>query len=425
MILKSRAYEYTLFYIQSKIVPNLAVALYILSRIFLFIGRKELYAKLILTSIRYKACPNAISNFSKNFLSGRINLEGLLSKPCSEKDAFSRAIILSNPEKTENKFRKGVILLSFSHTFTFFLKHELWGILNERYLFVLEPSWSGYADPDIIEFIKRANHCIVQATEITDRALLNSIFPKVPVPDIGASNWVDYSKFDSPNLKYGKLYDALYIANSNPIKRVFRAIESFKETVSICPDFKAVIVCASWGKTDTKDYEKYINAIGLSDNVKIIPGMPQKDLVALASQCKFSILLSLKEGSNRVLFESMFLNLPVICLYNNIGVNKSYINEFTGLLSCEGRLSNSFLTLKQEYLKYHPREWAIDNISPEITTERLRSIINNRFGNEVNSKIYTKVNSPEVQYIDTSMNQGKGIQDLFNRLRKESAQSSE
>jgi hypothetical protein len=115
----------------------------------------------------------------------------------------------------------------------------------------------------------------------------------------------------------------------------------------------------------------------------------------------------MKEGSNRSLFEAMFCNTPVLCLVDNLGVNKAYINEYTGMLFWDKHLANALLSMRRNWTRFRPREWAMANISPEISTEKLCNVISNNANDDLLIKdinkrknILIKVNRPEIEYLD-------------------------
>lgn len=380
--------------------PHFSNILFLLSKALFCFKRKKHSVKILLMSIRFGYPPRAQEFLVKHF--SDYDFFRIISKPTSKEDAESRAIMLSAPHTDDDgSFYKGVILITFSHTFSYFLRHRNWSQLNRNFAFILEPSWAGYADPDILAFAQRAEHCVIQASEIKDRVLMNSIFPGVPCIDTGASNWIDDMYFDRGKFNSSnKEFDAVYVANLNPIKRVFRAIDLAWEVSKFNKNVKIAIVCAGWGSGSFEDLNDHIKKRKLDNNLFLYKGMPQERLMNLVIKSKCSILLSLKEGSNRVLFESMFLDVPVICLSENVGVNKSYINAETGLLVSDSLLSRALVYMSANYGKFSPRKWAINNISPEVTTNKLSQVINNNFPEEVNSNLLVKVNSPEVSYRD-------------------------
>lgn len=390
---------------------------YLLALVFKSINSDKYWVKFILMSIRYSYSSAAQRSLKNKLDSDSLNFSDYLSNIAPASDALRRAIILSPPVIEGDRFQKGVMLLSFTHTFSFFLKHPQWDNLNKFYAFVLEPSWAGYADTDILAFLQKAEDCIVQASEIKDRAFINSTFPHIPCLDTGASNWVDYARFKASD-DQDKVYDAIYIANMNPIKRVYAAIDAVNEIIKFKNNYKMRIICAGWGAGKISDFFSYIEGRGLQKNIILSGGMPQIKLSDEIKKAKCSILLSMKEGSNRTLFESMFVNVPVICLIENIGVNKSYINCQTGLLISQKMLPESLIFMAENFDRYNPRRWALEHISPEVTTTLLSDVIDSWFKGRVNSKLYVKVNSPEVNY-QNGKQSGFEVSDLLDDSRSD------
>lgn len=382
-----------------------SVALFLVARALVSFNLKDKAIRYLLMSIRYSYYGPSQILFYKEFRD--FDFTRFLSKSTSKKDAVGRAIVLSAPYTDKaGVFRKGVMLLTFSHTFSFFIKHDNWDRLNRSFAFVLEPSWAGYADPDILAFAQTAEHCVIQASEIRDRIFINTIFPKVPCIDTGASNWIDdrFFYFDKDRPAEEKEFDAIYVANLNPIKRVYRAIDAVKEAKKTKSDIKVAIVCAGWGSGSHDELRGYIAYQGVFDNLILFEGMAQDKLIGLVLSSKCSILLSLKEGSNRVLFESMFLDVPVICISENVGVNKSYINAQTGLLVSDKLVDKALCFMADHYTRFSPRRWAMRTISPEVTTNNLSELLNGYYGADLNCKLEVKVNSPEVQYSREDLN---------------------
>ncbi len=326
-------------------------------------------------------------------------LEQLVSSGVSEQEAAQRSIILSLPSREGENLRKGVLLIAFTRTISYYLRNpDVLEKLDRDFVFVLEPSWSGYADPDILLFLLRTTDCFVQSTELTDRILLNCLFPEGKSLSFGASDWVDFNIF-KPDASE-KRYDSVYVANMNYIKRIYRYIDAVKDIVDTHdPAYKGCLVCAGWGG-GKNTVSGYIEKLGIANNLEYIPGLPRERLVEKLNQCKVNVLLSLKEGSNRSLYEAMFVDIPVICLGDNIGVNKGYINEHTGTLVADAFFVDALVAMQSGYKHFSPRAWALDNISPRETTRKLARVIGSRLGDKCSLDLYVKVNRPELEYLD-------------------------
>jgi len=381
---------------------GLGVALYVMSRALLSCGIKKKGVSVLLKSIRFNYNDRAIRFLKKMIAKEQQVIFSLVTKGVTEEEALSRTIILSLPTRQDDVISKGVILIKFTRTFSYFQDKNWFAKMDELFVFILEPSSAGYADADILSILLKSKHCFVQASEIEDRSLLNALFPRGCALSFGSSDWVDSSIF-SP-LNSPKKYDSICVANLNPVKRIYRYVDSVGNIVSGGdPSYKGCLVCASYGDTDGNqlgNIEKYIKDKGLESSLELSKGLSREKLVEKLNESKTSILLSYKEGSNRTIFESMFVNIPVICISENIGVNKSYVNEFTGTLVHDMFLEDALREMKSNWENYRAREWALENISPQVTTLKLSKILETKVGPLCNTALYVKVNRPELDYFN-------------------------
>lgn len=391
---------YTIYFLYFRVL--LSFLLYFLSRITFILGFMPATYKLILLSIRLHYGAKKTKFLKKLLESYDGQLNNLISNGVVIKEASIRSMILSLPVIIDGKKQKGVFLIAFTKTISYFLRNPvLLKNLDENFVFILEPSWAGYADPDILSFLLTTTDCLVQSSEITDRIFLNSLFPQVKTLSFGASNWVDSDIFKPHDLP--KRFDSVYVANMNFIKRIFRYIDAVKYIVANHDaDYKGCLICAHWGRGKNVIAD-YIRSLNLENNFEYIQGLPREDLIKKLSESKTNVLLSLKEGSNRSLFESMFVDVPVICLGENVGVNKAYINEHTGCLTSDLFFVDALVNMKENYKFYSPRKWALENISARITTAHLSNVLRAKFSNRCNHDLLVKVNRPELEYQDVNI----------------------
>lgn len=313
-----------------------------------------------------------------------------------------RLIVLKHPCIHPEGKEKGVILAKYNKTFAYLLSNlNLPALLND-YCVVLEPSWSGYFVPEIIMWTKFKNHKIlIQCPEVKDYDFIKSIGSNLIPIDVGAGCFVDHRTFTSGNNL--KKYDVIYVGLFDLYKRhhvLLRAISNVKAN-----GFRVALVSSSWS-SGRREIEEMIRYYGLEGNVDIFMDVSHQDLNILYGLSKVNVLLSLREGANKSIFEGMFCDVPCIVLDTNIGVNRKYINNATGRIVSENKLESALLDFKDLKNDYSPRRWALNNISPEQSTlvinNCLRSIIVDD-GGLWKSNIYVKVNSPELAYFDSSL----------------------
>lgn len=331
----------------------------------------------------------------------------LVSKPPSLEEVAGRMLVIRWPLiREETVVSKGIIVITYTQNFAFFLKKIYLSIFEKYFYVVLEPSSSGYLDPDILSWGSLTSGPIfVQASEILDRASIAALNANFVSLSIGASDWVDYRIF-SP-LEVRKIYDSAYIANTTRIKRIHKYLESIAEIKARgFSAYRGALVCASWGGR-LDEVAKLCEYYKVNDMCDVFFDLDQKSLREILCKSKVNILLTMKEGSNRSLFEGIFCNTAALCLVDNFGVNKAYINEFTGILTWEHQLTEALLFMERNWERYRPRDWAMENIAPEKSTEKLcraiaycandASLIED-ISNGTAALI--KVNRPEIQYLD-------------------------
>ena len=372
----------------------------VLAMAFRLLGNREKCAKYLMASIRYGYCSSSVEMFKRYGLLNRDVLYPQVSSEVDIDEAAVRSIVIRWPTYDHNELiSKGILIITFTKVFSYYLRNIDINELSKHFCIVLEPSWSGYFDADILSWALETDEAVfIEAAELLDRVSLNALTSNLVPLSFGASDWVDYKSFSEQDLDVQ--YDSVYVANTNHIKRVVRYVKAIKNIARKSdPHYKGCLVCASWGgKEDViRLLPQYFN---VENNIDIRISLNKKELNEVINSSKVNILLSYKEGSNRSLFESMFANTPVICIAENIGVNKSYINEYTGLLISDRFLEDGLLYMKDNWGSYQPKKWALENISPEKTTKKILSILAARDGTADTSEVYYKTNNPEVSYLE-------------------------
>lgn len=361
--------------------------------------------KLLLAAHRFSYSNSSFRLIKKHLKSigqwslGSIEIEDL----DLEKEYFNkRHIILRSPKFSDdgNCLSKGVLLVTFTTTFPYFLKCEERDRFFRDYVVVIEPSWAGYALPEILAWTCFESPIIVQASEKKDFEFIEALSSNLVPVEFGASDWVDHELFH-PVPSVNKEFDSLLVGNSTYVKRIhifFRAIKSLGD-----PTYKAAVVLGDWGEF----YERIVDLIdlyGVKRNVTVFKNLSPKELNALYNKSKVNVLLSLKEGSNRVIFEGFFAGIPGIVLSENVGVNKSYLTAETGKVVDETALPETLREFKYGVGEFSPSEWARKNISCICTTKKLARVLSDPlFGFDPSKPvdIKVKVNAPEVKLFES------------------------
>ena len=113
-------------------------------------------------------------------------------------------------------------------------------------------------------------------------------------------NWVDESRFNNYSRSEGEYF--LYLGRFEPVKNPKRLINAWKGI-----DQKLIMVGEGALKSEMQNL---IEDLNLSDQISLEP--ETNDVAALFSKAKALVIPSDREGSPKVLFESLFCNVPVL-----------------------------------------------------------------------------------------------------------------
>lgn len=319
----------------------------------------------------------------------------------------TRILILKLPRLAKEKIsEKGVIIFKFTETFIpLYLALDV-HLLTKYFRIVLEPSWAGYSIVDILIWSQVSHEKVVVLTpDAGDYEFLTELSSNLIPDNLGAADWVNPEKFYKIKDEV-KLYDAIYIANYNPAKRVDRFIRAIVRINRKNKNFKAVLVCAGHGYTG-REIMATLNCAKNKANISYFEGKSQSELNLLLNQSKVNVLLSLKEGANKVLTEGLFSGTAALLLKENVGVKRSSINSHTGKIVHDTELEDTLIWFSQHYDEFSPDEWAISHISPAVSTQNLSTKLREielSEGRQWRTDLFTKVNQPELAYLDSELN---------------------
>jgi glycosyltransferase involved in cell wall biosynthesis len=267
--------------------------------------------------------------------------------------------------------------------------------LLDDYTLVFEPSWSGYCHPELLEYTRWNEEIFVLAAEENDFAFLKRLGSNLVPVGLGPCDWVD-PRAAEPYLGNPKEFDIVMNSNWADWKRhyvLFRMLQNAKQR------YKVALIGVYWGGKTRADIERLAGFFGVADRIAIFDWIPYEQVMDITCRSRVSILLSLKEGSNRAIAEGIFCNVPVVVLSNHVGgIRKNVVPE-TGLLAEERHLESAIARLSQGGIS--PREWGLEHISCFKSTEVLNSILREhalRQGRPWTQDIAVRSNSPESSY---------------------------
>ena len=328
------------------------------------------------------------------------NRKAIYSEPqlLSEPDLISflgnRLMVLKPPAPGGEK---GVLFAMVSVMFRLLHSNMNLDRLLNDYTLVFEPSWSGYCHPDLIEYTRWKEEIFILSAEENDFAFLKKLGSNLVPVDLGPCDWVD-PRTAAPYLNSPKEFDIVMNSNWAAWKRHFVLFQMLRNAHR---RYKVALIGVKWGGRTQDDIMRLADYYGVTDQLTIFDWIPYEQVMDLTCKSQVSILLSLKEGSNRAIAESIFCNVPVVILSNHVGgIRKNVVPE-TGLLAEEAHLEAAIATLLKSNIQ--PREWGLEHVSCFKSTEKLNSILRRHAlaqGRPWAQDIAVRSNSPESSYVD-------------------------
>jgi glycosyltransferase involved in cell wall biosynthesis len=274
-----------------------------------------------------------------------------------------RVLVLKSPGGAE----KGVIVVDYFFVFPLLARFFDIDRIASRYHIVLEPSWSGYCEPDLLCLMDRPFPLFVQAYEPRDVALLERLDSNlIPVPT-SANWWIDHRVF-RPIDGAVRDADALFLAAWAGYKRHDGFLHALATLRRRGERLKAILVGYD-GDWRRADIERLIRYHGVADQVEIFERVPPSEVNRQLNRVKVNVLWSRREGVNRAIIEGMCAGVPALLREGfNYGYHYPYINDQTGGFASERSLPDRLLEFVRSQRARDPRAWVLDHMSPQRAT---------------------------------------------------------
>lgn len=305
----------------------------------------------------------------------------------------NRFLVLKAPGPNDEK---GVLLVMFTEMIRLLRSRMNLPKLLQNYTLVFEPSWSGYCDPGLLQYTQFPEEIFVLSAEANDFAFLQKLGSNLIPVALGPCDWVD-PRVAIPHLGKPKEFDIVMNSNWAPWKRHYVLFRMLKRATR---RYRVALIGGKWGGKTGEDIEHLADFYGVRAQLKIMERLSYDEVMDITCRSRVSILLSLKEGSNRAIAESIFCNVPVVVLANHVGGIKKNVVPQTGILAQENQLAPAVDTLLSG--SFCPRDWALDNISCFASSSKLNSLLRDHAlasGRAWTQDIAGRSNSPESTYI--------------------------
>ena len=263
---------------------------------------------------------------------------------------------------------KGVIIILYSYAFPLFAKLFDVPAIAKRYHIVLEPSWAGYCDLDILCYTQYDFPVFVQGYERRDEAFVGNTSANLVMIPTGNNWWADHRLF-KPIPGISKDIDIVMIAGWGAYKRhaqLFAALGTLRRK-HITPKVLLMGYDLGLTKNDILGLAKFY---GVDDQIEWHENLSRDQVNFHLNRAKVNILWSRKEGQNRAVIEGMLAGVPCIMREgHNYGDHYAFINGRTGCFSTEANLPETIARMIDTHETYSPREWVMANMSCQRATQ--------------------------------------------------------
>ena len=277
-----------------------------------------------------------------------------------------RLLVLKAPLRDGEK---GVLFVSFSDMFRLLQAYMDVRKLLQDYTLVFEPSYPGFCHPELLKYTRWQDKIFVLAAPEDDFAFLRRLNSNLIPLDMGPADWVD-PRVALPYLGNPKEFDIVMNSGWMALKRhyvLFRMLARAKQ------EYKVLLIGFPTQKTDISDIKRLADYYAVRDQLTIVEDIPYHEVMNLTCRSRVSVLLSLKEGGNRAVSESIFCDVPVLLLSTHVGGVKKNVVPETGVLAEEADLEAAITRLGDGNMS--PRQWGLDHISCFKSSEELNRIL--------------------------------------------------
>lgn len=355
-----------LLYLNAKTKQDVAPRLTILNRAYGWAESGNPLEKRILGAIRqYLPSVDKADTKQLPWLSKQVGW-GRYQQWLDRAKAVSRTMMLKAPGSNGEK---GVIISYFEYNWLRLLGCiDDFETFDKQYDVIFAASWSpGNYDMLALALERVSGPVIVQAANYEEFNKLRNFHPRIHVLNTIPTDWLDPDVYEPIPWEKREI-DLLVVANWAVFKRhwhLFRVLAKLPE------DLKVVCI----GQPDSGRTIETIRAIqhkmGARQQIDYRQSLPIEEVIKAQANSKLATIFSLREGGCVAATEAIMAGTPLVLLKDAHIGSKAYINEQTGALLEPDKEHIQIADLLKNGGKLRPREWALENISCEVTHRKV------------------------------------------------------
>jgi glycosyltransferase involved in cell wall biosynthesis len=332
------------------------------------------------------------------------NIQRFIDKP--EDILNGCTLVLKSPSNNE----KGVLYLFYSYLYPLLLRTYDAKRITENYRLVLEPSWSGFCDLNILCTNQLSEDIVVGFGEPRDADFLKSVSKNLIPGNFTGNTWIDTDTF-KPLENVVKDIDVIVVGSWAWYKRhwaIFKAIKTLRDK-----GHRVKVALVGYPVDMTIDQVKDLASLyGVIDQIEFHERVSTTEVNRLLNRSKVNLLWSRREGTPRTIPEGMAAGVPAIMRRGfNYGASYPHINNRTGIYSDEENLPTDIVRLINKSSEFSPRDWIIANMTPEVSTAKLNDSLEKI--SSVNNEAWTKGVAIKISTLDGLKYKDPDNQELF------------
>jgi len=278
--------------------------------------------------------------------------------------------VLKNPSESE----KGALIINYSYYFPLFLRFFEVEKIAESYNIILEPSWAGFCEENILSYSLVEAPIFLQVYEKRDKRFIERLDSNIIPIEVGPSWFINHNNFVAPTSGQRDI-DILMVAAWAKFKRHSAFFKALTPLISSKPDLKVVLV--GYPVDMTKEQILQLAELhGIVNNIEIHEWITPQEVSELQKRAKVNVLWSKFEGNNRAIIEGMFCGTPVIMRKgHNYGEHYDFINPQTGYFADEDNLKDTYEKIVANAANMDPRGYVMQNRNCIIGTAIMGDVI--------------------------------------------------
>ena len=314
-------------------------------------------------------------------------------------------VVLKSPDSLSPEGaagEKGVLLVMYHEGIEAMAAVFDLGALARRWQFVLETSNWGAQDGRFLPWIGADVEALVMAPRADDFAFFERLGTNLVPLRVGSGEWVDPAVFVPKPAGEPFRYDVVMVASWDALKRhatLFDAVDAIRARGRRL----TVGLIGVKGQLTQAEILAMAAARGIGDQVTIHERIPHAEVARIVGRSRVSVLLSRQEGSNRAVYESLFVGTPVIVYAQHKGIDLGHVNARTGLLSEDEGLADALIAVIDGRDRFDPAAYAREELGYANATRKVNDALKRLAlarGRPWTRDIAPKRNAPNLRYVE-------------------------